>query len=320
MKARVVKIILIFAFISIIRYIGIYVAIDSDNMVLLQVTSFCNPLINAEPVTTYIPLQFISDAAPFGRTPLSYACSDFWRKSTEYELETVKILLKNGADPNANNDSALEWCLRYNKGKNRYKIAKSLIDYGADYKYVIKYSDYSYLSNYYYLMDLLRTEKTDTEETNEERYDLFVDWLNNNNFYDLQYSFTTNTGKEYTYSYYDIVKRAIQTDCYNETKYILDIYDVDVNEEYFDDNITLLIVSIKSRNPRMFKLLIDNGGDINYVNSEGKTLDDFIYSIDFDYGYDENNKRTVLNYDKEKAEMIEILRGVREKVNGIVEN
>ena len=46
MKKKIIKIILLFAFILVFRYVGLYKCIDSGNIQLLKVMSFCNPLIN----------------------------------------------------------------------------------------------------------------------------------------------------------------------------------------------------------------------------------------------------------------------------------
>ena len=259
MKTRIFTIILIFVFILIIRYIGIYVAIDSGNMVLLQVTSFCNPLINAKPVTTYIPFQIISDAAPFGRPPLAYACSDFWREPTKYELDTIRILLENGANPNVDKGAPLKWGLRH-RGENRFKIVKLLFDYGG------KYND----SNLY-LAELL---SEDGSLINKDRYDLFIKWMQENDFQTYENGY---------YNYYDLITNAIYGNSYQELKYIFENYNVNVN--YIDNDFiySYLEYAVVKKRVEIFKLLIDYGADVNYINSKGKTLDDMIVTEVDDY-------------------------------------
>lgn len=249
-------------------------------MVLLQATSFCNPLINAEPITSYIP--FFSEFAPFGRPPLVYACSDFWRNPTNHEFEIIEILLKNGANPNVG--KPIECCLRH--GKNyRYKIARLLIDYGADYSDIMQW--------------VFRNRKNDNEEVKNERFDLFIFILNNNKY---------NSKYHSKYLIY-----AILDQCDKEAYYLLENSNVNVNEEFYttDDSYTPLFCAAQKRNTKMFKKLIDYGANIYYVSSKGNTVENIINSIKYDYGYDKNEKWTRFNYDDEKQEMLDILKSAR---------
>ena len=280
MKKKVIILILLLVFISVFRYIGLYKCIDNGNIQLLKVMSFCNPLINAEPVTHYIPLFHISEFAPFGRTPLSYACSDFLRRTTnDYEIDTIEILLKNGANPNIG--KPIEWCLRHG-GARRYEKAKLLIDYGADYNDI--------------MWCLCSTKKDDTEEVKNERFELFLFVLNN-----------SNSRKGY-------LSDTIIGKCDRESYYLLENSNVDINEESYTtgDSYTPLFCAAQIRNTKMFKKLIDNGANINYVSSSGNTVEDIITSNKYDYGYDEEGNWTILNYDNEKQEMLNILREARE--------
>ena len=88
---RLLKILIILILLLLVRYYGMYISIDCNNRFLLNVMSICNLMINVRPILNLPPMNATT---LYNETPLVYAI-----RRDNYEA--VKILLENGADPNA---------------------------------------------------------------------------------------------------------------------------------------------------------------------------------------------------------------------------
>ena len=269
MVSKVLKTIKILIAILVIRYIGLFVFIN--NMPLLYSMSFCNPLINARPIIVYIPplAEFFPKLC---QPPLIYAIDS-------YNYNAVRVLLKTGANPNIrttfSNSLPIEDCLHYGS-ENRFKIVKLLLDYGG------RYND----SNIYLVKLLCK----DGYLINNDRYDLFMRWMKENDFRNYEDGY---------YNYYNLITNAIYGNSYQELRYIFNNYELDVNYIDKEFKYSYLETAIRYKRVEIFKLLIDNGANVNYVNSNNNTLDDII-TIE------------VEDYDV-KNEMLKILKEAREK-------
>ena len=95
-------------------------------------------------------------------------------------------------------------------------------------------------------------------------------------------------------------------------------YDIDVNYKENEDW-HILEPAARNRNVEFFKLLIDYGANVDFIDKHGMTIEDYILDEKYDkkLGYDENHhpKYKVIDYSNEKEEMIKILNEVRNKNN-----
>lgn len=255
MKSKVLKIILFVFFISVLRYVGLYITIDCNNMQLLKLMAFYNPLINVRPVIIYIPP--LAEMFPRYCQPILINAID------DDNVMATEILLDNGANPNIqasfSERIALANCLRTYKmryRKNRYKIAKLLSDYGAVYKSKENDIDYDYLSAI-----LSSWDREDTKSVKKDKYELFIEWAKNHN--------NEMSKRINIYTYY-----AVTGHCYNELQYMFDNFNVDTNYKY--KNITLLEKSIEINDAEIFEMLIDKGAKIENRYCNGIELETLI--------------------------------------------
>ena len=282
-QRKTVKVIISLIIFLILRYHSIYFAIDSDNSFLLNLASKYNFMINLRPVPDWFRINGID----YNETPLVYAI-----KRDKYN--SVKVLLNNGADPNAvygwkeNFGMPLEYCLRYG-GKNRYKIAKLLKEKGADF-----------FKNRHFILYLIEHKCfDDDEETLKYKYELFLEWMN---------KFHTDNEYDFYIAYY-----AVNGNSLNEFMYMMENYDIDINLKE-DAGFYILSLAAQNRNVEFFKLLIDYGANVDFITKNGLTIENFIT----DERYDEkliNGKYETINYDSEKEEMLRIVNDVRKKNN-----
>ena len=289
MKKKIIKIIVSFILICILRYYGLYIAIDIDNTLLLNIMSKYNIMINLRPI---LELPIITLIFEHNETPLVYAIS-------MNKYNSVKVLLNNGADPNAvygwkeHYSLPLEYCLRLG-GPNRYKIAKLLLDYGAEY-----YDKYSYL---------IELVGHDEPESNDYKYSLFIEWLKNNDFNELK------SGHKY-YNTYELIRFAIFGNSYNELKYIFENYSIDVNNTYGDDEIPCIFLAVGNHRPEILKLLIEYGADIDIIY-RGKTIEERAMDDELKYQkeYDrDKHEYVIVDYTEINQEMLNILSSYRNK-------
>lgn len=281
MKKVIVRILIALVVLFPLRYCGTYVAIDYDNYPLLKFMSVYNPMVNNRRILNIPPLNAIFF---YNETPLVCAI-----RRDNYEA--VKILLQNGADSNAvygwegNFSKPLEYCL-LRGGKNRYKIAKLLLDYGAKYR-----------SQTAYLEDLIAY---DEPESNHYKYELFVDWFETNDF-DLFDS------KDY--KYIGLIRSAIWGNSYNELKYLLDNFNIDLNYKHEQDDIPYVVLAIRDHKPLILKLLIEYGADIDIIY-KGQTLVEMLKSDELASKEEyerESDKYVIVDYTQVNDEMLNIL-------------
>ena len=283
MKVFIVKVLFVLVVLLRLRYCAIYLAIDYNNTFALNIMSFYNYMINSRPIPNVPLINAIFD---YNETPLVYAI-----RRDKYE--SVKILLKNGANPNAlygwegNLGIPLEYCLRHG-GKKRFKIADLLLEFGAKYR-----------NETSFLIDLVGH---DEPETNDYKYKLFVDWFDTNDFN----VFNSNDNVD---NYYYLIRSAIFGNSYNELKYIFENYNIDINYKYQQDDIPYVIYAISNHKPKILKLLIEYGANINIIH-RGKTLEELIKSDDLasKEEYDrESNEYILVDYTEINNEMLNIL-------------
>ena len=282
MKKKVIKVIVSFILICILRYYGLYIAIDIDNTLLLNIMSKYNIMINLRPI---LELPIIAQIFEHNETPLVYAI-----KRDKYN--SVNVLLNNGADPNAvygwkgNFRLPLECCLKYG-GKNRYKIAKLLKEKGA-----------KFFEDRHFILYLIEHKCfDDDEETLKYKYELFLEWMN---------KFHTDNEYDFYIAYYAVFGNSL-----NEFIYMMENYDIDINSKE-DAGFYILSLAAENRNVDFFKLLISYGANVDFITEDGLTIENFIT----DERYDERSvdgKYETINYDNEKAEMLRIVNDVRAK-------
>ena len=281
MFKKFLKVFLFILFISLSRYVGMYLSISYSNKMLLNIMSKYNPLINAKPMLSILP--FFGEIAPYGRTPLIYAISSG-------DFETIEVLLNNGADVNVTslfNAKPLEWCLKHG-GKNRYKIAKLLIENGAN----------SFADNDFIIKLLISTKLDDDDETLRCKNELFIEWMGKHYLYDKDLN--------YLMIYYAVCGNSI-----DEFLYLMNNYDIDVN--YKDnDGWYILEPAAENRNVEFFKLLIDYGANIDFIDENGMGIEDYILDEKFDKK-NLNNEYKLIDYNKEKEEMLKIINKIRNR-------
>ena len=285
MKKKIIKIIVSFILICILRYYGLYIAIDIDNTLLLNIMSKYNIMINLRPI---LELPIITLIFEHNETPLVYAIS-------MNKYNSVKVLLNNGADPNAaygwkeNLGKPLKYCVRLG-GPNRYKIAKLLLDYGA-----------KGFESKTLLIDILsHSNLDDNEYTLNEKKMLFLEWMSKNYIYDNAFN-------------YEIVYWAVEGNAVDEFLYMINNYTIDLNYKN-DKSQYILIPAARNRNVELFKLLINYGANVDFVTKDGLTIENFITDERYDKQFI-NGKYETINYDSEKAEMLRIVNDVSEKNN-----
>lgn len=282
---KIFALILLIFLLTYVRVILIYPAIELKNEFLVNIMSIANPLIDLQP----IPGSIIGEIfAYYSHTPLIFAI----RKGS---YEAVEILLKNGANPNATdniseyyNKLPLEFCHEFGIGKDRYKIAKLLIQNGAN-----GFDDKHFITNL-----VANTELEDDNETQQYKYELFLEWMDKHYSYDESLNF-------------QIIYWSVYGNAIDEFLYMMKNYDIDVNYKENDDW-HILEPAARNRNVEFFKLLIDYGANIDFIGKNGMTIEDYI----LDEKYDKrivDNEYIVIDYNKEKKEMLEILRETREK-------
>ena len=284
MKKKIIKIIVSFILICILRYYGLYIAIDIDNTLLLNIMSKYNIMINLRPI---LELPIITLIFEHNETPLVYAIS-------MDKYNSVKVLVDNGADVNAvygwkeNYKLPLAYCLEHG-GQNRYKIAKLLKEKGAN-----NFKDKNAL------YDLIAHKcDDDNEETLKYKYELFLEWMN---------KFHTDNEDNFYIAYYAVFGNSL-----NEFIYMMENYDIDINSKE-DAGFYILSLAAENRNIDFFKLLIDYGTNVDFITKDGLTIENFIT----DERYDKkliNGKYETINYDSEKEEMLKIVNDIREKNN-----
>lgn len=281
MLKKFFRIFLFILFMELSRYIGMYISVSYSNKLLLNIMSKYNILINAKPILSNFP--FFGELAPYGRTPLIYAIS-------YGDFETVDILINNGADVNITsvfNAEPLDWCLKHG-GKSRYKIAKLLVENGAN----------SFQNKDFIISLVEHTELEDDIETQEYKYDLFLNWVNKFNSFDEPFN-------------YEIIYWSVYGNAIDEFLYMMQNYDIDVN--YKDSKGQyILIPAVKNRNVEFFKLLINYGATVDFTTEGGKTIENYIFDANYDKKF-VNGKYEMINYDDEKNEMIKIIQDLRIK-------
>ena len=223
----------------------------------------------------------------YNETPLVYAI-----RRDNYDA--VKILLENGANPNAeygwegNFGLPLEYCLHHGR-KNRYKIAELLLSYGA-----------SGFEDRHILIRLLAISRLEDDyETASYKNKLFLQWMNQYYKYNEEFN-------------YEIVYWAVDGNGIEEFLYMINNYTINLNQKN-DKSQYILIPAARNRNVELFDLLIGYGAEFGFIDKNGKSIEDYILDVKYDKRVIDSEYK-IINYDNEKQEMLNILREARENV------
>lgn len=143
-------------------------------------------------------------------------------------------------------------------GENRFRIAKILIENGADYYNSSKISP---------LQESIFISEHDTTETIAEGFELFCYLINNE--VDMELYRTQENALTYAVHYhnYPVVEYLITHDYFS-----VDAYD--------DDHNTALIVAVKESDTEMVRILLEYGADATKTDAYGKTAFDYVAIIE----------------------------------------
>lgn len=177
-------------------------------------------------------------------------------------MQMVKILLRNGADPNALDrtvySTPLIFALKSGR-EDRFKIAHLLMDYGADITYEDERGDTPLLSS-------LITPRGDSEQTKTEGFKLFERMLE---AYGIE-----EAKKE------PILQEAATFNNRLAVDYILDNGIQDINY-ISDEGETPLMGTAFTGKAEMCRYLLEKGVDKSIRDNEGKTAYDYAVHYDF---------------------------------------
>lgn len=187
--------------------------------------------------------------------PLHYACK-------AGNVHMVKILLRNGADPNVIgrtvNRTPLISALKSGR-EDRFKIAHLLMDYGADITYKDEHGDPPLLSS-------LITPRGDSEQTKTEGFRLFKRMLE---AYGIE-----EAKKE------PILQEAATFNNRLAVDYILDNNIQDINYISAEGRTPLMGTAFTGK-ADMCRYLLEKGADKSIRDNEGKTAYDYAVHYDF---------------------------------------
>ncbi|MBQ3017305.1 MAG: ankyrin repeat domain-containing protein [Clostridia bacterium] len=185
--------------------------------------------------------------------PLAEACK-------AGNLEMVKLLVESGADVNSYIPDdreytpihvALDYC-----EDDWYEIVMYLISKGASIDYVDDYGQGAIF------IDMTWNTPVLAKEDAEKIYSLFC--------YAFDNCDKSNVDWQRVFCY------AIMFDHYEIVKVLLKDGYADVNASVSNEKITPLMFAVRSSDVSIVKYLLDNGADVNAVDSDGKTVSDYL--------------------------------------------